>query len=315
MLLKGLISMLLGIGTVVLADGMVAIDIKPPNFKGDLEHIKILDQKELIFDKISGKKFCEASDLAYDDANGTLYMINDEGILYLFDIQLGEKIESLKPRYAKRLRFSNGDKLKGQYRDSEGLDMDESGSLIVSFEKIPRVELYDKNAKNSKAIHLPQSINYIENYRGENKALESVLNHSKYGILTAPERPLKGFKSNQMRIYASSGKKWDYLSSKIKHNSITAIEELEDGNLLILERAKSGALSPITITLRKLYLDKRIGTRYQSKVLAMLSSKSGWRVENFEGLTRVGKNRYLMISDGGDDAFKKSLLLYFEVAD
>jgi len=47
--------------------------------------------------------------------------------------------------------------------------------------------------------------------------------------------------------------------------------------------------------------------------LAKMNSHKGWDVDNFEGLSRVGKNRYVMISDVNDNFYQKTLLIYFEV--
>ena len=51
----------------------------------------------------------------------------------------------------------------------------------------------------------------------------------------------------------------------------------------------------------------------KTKVLAKFNSSEGWLLDNFEGLARVGKNRYVMISDDNDNFFQQTLLMYFEV--
>ncbi len=310
-----IIKTILGLLCTILAfgDGLSQIEIRPSGTNIVSQQIKILDQKELSYTKISGIKFAEASDLAYDANSSKLYMIGDEGMLYVFETKLSDKIDSLNPLYARHLSRGNGEWLKGKHGDSEGMDIDKNGDLIISFEKIPRVINFDKNGTTKLSHKLPQSLINIDRYRSKNKALESVLLHSKYGIITAPERPLKGYKGRQKRIYSLDGKTWDYITDNIPHNSITAIEELDDGNLLILERAKSGRLSPITITLRKLYLDQKEGTNYKTEILAMMKSRDGWSLDNFEGLTKVGKNRFLMVSDDNGSIFQKSILVYFKV--
>jgi hypothetical protein len=51
----------------------------------------------------------------------------------------------------------------------------------------------------------------------------------------------------------------------------------------------------------------------KSKYLAAFDSYKGWHIDNFEGLTKVGKNRFLMISDDNDSFFQKTLLVLFEI--
>ncbi len=76
--------------------------------------------------------------------------------------------------------------------------------------------------------------------------LESVTYHSKYGILIAVEYPIKGSKKYQT-IYSLRGKEWHFKAEKYKNSAVTAIEVMDDGNILVLERAYSGILNPMTI--------------------------------------------------------------------
>ncbi len=50
-----------------------------------------------------------------------------------------------------------------------------------------------------------------------------------------------------------------------------------------------------------------------SKILAKLETEKGWNIDNFEGLAKVDKNRYLMISDDNGSPLQKTLLVLFEV--
>lgn len=301
-----------------MASGLMAVDIldvdiRPDEDKTKTKYIKILDQKELKFGQISGIGFAEASDLAYDPERNKLYMVGDEGILYAFSTRLTDKIEAITPLYAKVLSDQNGNNLPKNLADSEGLEIDTDGNLIISFEKTPRIERYSPNGKRIGKIPTSQNISVVGRYRKANKMLESVTYHKKYGFLTAPELPFIGVHPSLKTIYSNGGKSWSYRSANIPNNSITALQSMDNGNLLILERAKNGALSPITITLRELYLDQPMGRYYKTERLLTMSSKDGWVLDNFEGLARVGNNRYLMISDNNDTIFQKTILVYFEI--
>jgi len=66
--------------------------------------------------------------------------------------------------------------------------------------------------------------------------------------------------------------------------------------------------------LTKVHLDKCNALRIcKSETLAKLDSADGWRLDNSEGLTRVDKNRYLMVSDDNENIFQKTLLVLFEI--
>jgi hypothetical protein len=44
-----------------------------------------------------------------------------------------------------------------------------------------------------------------------------------------------------------------------------------------------------------------------------MDSQKGWHIDNFEGLTKVGKNLYLMVSDDNESIFQKTLFVLFEL--
>ena len=47
--------------------------------------------------------------------------------------------------------------------------------------------------------------------------------------------------------------------------------------------------------------------------LARLANGDGWSVDNFEGLTRLGGQRYLMVSDDNFSLMQRTLLTCFAV--
>jgi hypothetical protein len=74
----------------------------------------------------------------------------------------------------------------------------------------------------------------------------------------------------------------------------------------------------VVITLKKVWLKQcrkkgKKGGNCKSEILAQFSSGDGWQVDNFEGLAKVGKNRYVIVSDDNDRFFQRTLLVYFEV--
>lgn len=288
------------------------VDITPPDTNQTIGRIKILDQKEIILESIDGIRFAEASDLAYDAKAQRLYVVGDKGVLYVFDALFSDKIETLSPLHAYRLTKEKGKHFRKKV-DSEGLDFDRRGELLVSFERRPKIGSFTLTGQRIAKHKLPNPLNNKKQYRSRNKMLESVALHPQYGILTISEFPLKQHKLRYQTLYALSGKQWHFLAEPEQKSAVTAIAVMDDGNILILERAYTTLTEPRYTTLKKLYLDRCNTGLCQTEILAKMNSASGWMIDNFEGLTRVAAHRYLMVSDDNNNFFQRTLLVYFEV--
>ena len=131
--------------------------------------------------------------------------------------------------------------------------------------------------------------------------------------MTAAEWPLKRDNKKKQTIYALSGREWHFKAEPEANSAISAMEVMDDGNVLVLERSFSGYLNPFVITLKKVYLGRCSKGWCETKVLAKMNSHKGWAVDNFEGLVKVSPQRYLMVSDDNNNFFQKTLLFYFEV--
>ena len=303
----------------LLQAGSFSVNITPDSGQTTFSKIKFLDQKQLMYNHIDGVKFSELSDLAYDAPSKELFMISDEGKLFSFRAVFTDKIEKLEPLYAVKLRKKHGKKFKKWRRDSEGMTLDEKGHLIISFEGKAKIAWFHKNSEKKgqliRKYKLPKSLKKSDNYRSRNKSLEALAWHTKYGIVTAAEWPLKKYDKKQQTIYALSGKKWHFKAEPEARSAISAIEVMDDGNFLVLERSFVSYLNPFVVTLKKVYVDHCKKGMCKTEVLLKMNSHESWGVDNFEGLARVGKNRYVMISDDNDNFFQKTLLIYFEVLD
>lgn len=300
---------------VDLFGGVKEVDIVPPHAK--LQHIKILDQVELQYRVIDSEKFSEISDIAYLPSKEKLFMISDEGILFVFHAKFGEKIEALKPIEATKLTKKDGKPFKKWRKDSEGLTLDGKGRLLVSFEGKAKIGWFHKNSEKIgqriKKYKIPALLRNQKNYRSRNKSLEALAWHPKYGVLTVTEWPLKRDHKKKQTVYALNGKKWHFKAEPEPRSAVSAIEVTDDGNLLVLERSYTGLMDPFVVTLKKVYLNRCNKGWCHTEILAKMNSHQGWDVDNFEGLARVGKNRYVMVSDDNDNFFQRTLLIYFEV--
>ncbi|SHO81084.1 lipoprotein [hydrothermal vent metagenome] len=292
---------------------MSNIDITPWGNSKNFMGIEILDQKSLHYDNIDGVKFCEISDLAYNRKSHKLYMVSDEGRIFEFKAIFNDKISKLTPIKAVNISKKNGKKFRNYRRDSEGATLDYKGRLVLSFEGRPKVARFGSDGRMLYKYHIPKAISKIRYLRGKNKGIEALAYHYKYGFLMATEYPIKKNPKSIQSIYSSKGKKWHFSASSYKHSAITAIEVMSDGNILVLERAFNGLFNPFIITLKKVYINNSKNSFCRSEVLATMDNSKGWDIDNFEGLTRVGKDRYIMISDDGDNFYQNTLLIYFKI--
>lgn len=298
-----------------LRGGIFPAEIRPEGMRSDrVGAIRILDQRELLFGAIDGRHFSEISDLAFLPRKHWLFMISDEGRLFRFRARFGDKIRELEPREASEIRKKSGKRLKKWRRDSEGLTLDGKERLYASFEGRPRVARLSYDGRILRRLKLPPQIAKEKRMWRRNKGLEALTWHPRYGLVTAPEYPVRDASRKIQTLYSLSGRRWSYRRGGEPNSAITALEVLANGNFLILERAYDGPLSPMVVTLRELQIDRCAGRRLcPTRVLARFDSARGWAVENFEGLARVGEDRFVMISDDNDNFFQKTVMVYFEV--
>ena len=313
------IALLLCLSFFSLSAGSFSVDITPSSQTTTYGKIKFLDQKQLMYNHINDVKFSEISDLAYYKKKHKLFMISDEGRLFTFKARFTDKIDVLEPIEAVKLTKKYGKKFKRWRKDSEGMTLDGNGHLLISFEGKAKIAWFHKNSEKKgqliRKYKLPKALKNSDNYRSRNKSLESLAWHAKYGIVTATEWPLKQYDKKKQTIYALSGKKWHFKAEPEARSAVSAIEVMEDGNFLVLERSFVSYLDPFVVTLKKVYINQCKKGMCKTEVLLKMNSHKSWGVDNFEGLTRVGKNRYVMISDDNDNFFQKTLLIYFEVLD
>lgn len=120
---------------------------------------------------------------------------------------------------------------------------------------------------------------------------------------------MKGKPRTLHTLYGLS-KSWSFNAYPAENSSITALETLPDGNMLVLERAWSGFPNPLVVSLR--YLDfKQCPKKGACPIQDIQVFSSLLALDNFEGLTHVDGNRYLMISDDGGGDWQRTLLTAF----
>ena len=277
--------------------------------------------KSTIFNSIPVK---ELSGIAWDNDEKILYTVSDEGYLYHLEVTINNnQLDGVKVIFAVKLVDSSGNPLKGKYRDSEGLSTLNTNNgkqgdtqLFISFENKPRIVKFSTKGRMISAIKLPKKINKKSKFRHKNKALESVAYHPKYGVITAAEYPIKYRTQTIQTLFSSTGKEWSFERSKAPNSGITGLEILENGDVLVLERAYKNPFIPVVINLRRLQLDQCNKDRLcKAEAIARFDASDGWSIDNFEGLAHYKDNQYFMISDDNNSIFQKTILVLFEVID
>lgn len=268
------------------------------------DNIKFLDAKEVVFSKYKGIKFSELSGIEYK--NGRVYGISDKGYLYHMSINLkNDRINSLSLDKAIKVKSSQ----KKSKIDTEGIIFRDD-YFYISFEREPKVEKISLNGKSIKIQKIDKELKKLKNYQDANKGLEAIAYSQKYGIITAPEVPLKN-KTGFVHILYAKDKAW----SVPYKAPLSSMAFMGKNKLLLIQRDFNKKTFKAKVFLTQVDLKKCIFDVCSSDVLLTMNSKKGWNIDNFEGLAKVNKNRFLMISDNNDNPKQKTLLVLFEVLD
>ena len=270
--------------------------------------IEFLDTKVLSFEKVDHEKFFGISALEYDKKRKLLYMLSDRARLFTFFIDIkNKKIATLKPISSCRLKNIYGKNFFLYQSDSEGISKI-GDSFYISFESRHPKILRFKNCKQVGSVKLPKILRSSWYYQGKNRTLESLEYNKKFGLITAAEKRLKKTKKGWHAIFNSNGKICEF--KKDDKLSLVDFESDERGDLIALFRKFDFSTFGFIVKLKKIYLQKGI---CKTKDLATLKTSDGDRIDNYEGIVKVGKNLYLMISDDNDKFFEKTLLTLFLV--
>jgi len=285
--------------------------------------IRFLGAIRLSKTSVNGLKVRELSDLAWDNDQGILYAVSDNGhLLHLRPVFTGDILTGVDLLNAYPLRNADGKILQGPMSDAEGLDIIKStngkkgdSELIISFERKPRVLRYNPDGTLIDAYVLPPPLRDISDYSDSNRALEAVTIHPEMGVLTGPERPLKNAETGLMTIYSLNGHQWTITPYDPEHGALVALLALDDGSILILERSYSSIFQPVTFALRRIRISSVNPANNPVSVeeVVHFSTRDQLAIDNFEGLTHHKENRFFMISDDNNSVIQKNLLVYFEI--
>jgi hypothetical protein len=280
--------------------------------------IRLLGTLRLPTMPVSGLVPNGLSGLAWDEAAGFLYAVSDQGNLFHLHPEFtAGQLSGARFVAAWPLRGADGNPLRDPDRDAEGLALAPpvrggGTELLISFEADIRLARYRPDGTWVRDEPLPPLLRNPRVYSNPNKALEAVTWTPEWGILLAPEQPLRGARPDTVPIVAADGRQWQYPLYPAPNSGLVALEALPDGSLLTLERAFVSLSRPLVIALRRTRPVKTSGPLAVTDI-AVFSTADGWLLDNFEGLTRHRDRCFFMISDDNGNLWQNTLLVYFEL--
>ncbi|QFR48535.1 esterase-like activity of phytase family protein [Sulfurimonas lithotrophica] len=260
--------------------------------------LKVLDIYEY-----KNKDIRELSALAYD--GNILYALSDYGQLHHFKLDIKNKKIKLSLVKSFKLRNKKNKPLKKKESDAESLVYKDK-KLYISFERKHRIDAFTLDGKKIKKLKLNEELLDKDKYKSKNKGLEALAYSEKYGFITAPEAP---FIDNGTHILYTVDN-----SFKIKKNGyITALEFMSKNKLIVLERDFNNLTRRQLITISLVNLKKCNFGKCKKQILKVFDSYKDKNVDNFEGLTKLDNNLFLMVSDDNANFLQKTLFVLFEV--
>ena len=282
--------------------------------------IKLLAIGQLTNISINGFKVSELSGLAWDEDEKILYTLSDNG--YLFHLRPAfnkDQLIDVQSLAGFALRDENNKPLGGKYADSEGITIEKNNNgisgdttLLICFEGNPRVVRYYPNGDYINTLTLPDMLSDTTRYHGKNKSLEAISLHDQYGILVGTEYPLKETEQGMLSIYSIQGNDWHVPAINKDYGALVDMTVLEDGSILLLERAYTWIWPEFDVTLHRVTLSENDITH---ELIARFAPGNDLFNDNFEGITIYRNNYLFMISDDNNHPLKRTLLIYFCMPD
>jgi len=311
--------------TLVVTLGQTAGgDPATPSLTGELfnfdksKRAKITSTYRIQGDKLNDISAAGLSGIAWDQDENSLYVVSDFGDIFDFSISIvNDKIQKVKLIAQYPLRDKSGKRLKGKLNDAEGLDVANARNgiagdteLIVAYERRPRVTIHSPYGVWLDTITLGELLASRKNHRKPNKSIETVLVHSKYGLLLGPEVAMAGQSPLHHVIFNQNGdQSWSFRTGLNETTSFSGMEELGNGDLLVLERTFDDISSPFDITLRRINFSECVpGSICEAETLMIANSQEHLNLDNFEGLAKIDDGRYLMVSDNNENKTQRNLL-------
>jgi hypothetical protein len=289
-------------GLAILVSLLHALGAKPAE-SAELPVAEILDRVSVPAADRNGNEISELSGLAWDADEQLLYGVSDSGFIVHFRIAIaGNKISKIAPilvapieEYEGLLSWSLSNAEAVLARNSTNGKKSDT-ELVVALEDGPVIARFTPGGQFIAEIKLPAPLAKRSAYISNNKRLESVSETPGHVMITAPEAPLVGEPEDVHTIYAENGATWSFKAVQPFRSSIKDIERLPDGRLLILERTRDDASKANQAHLRLLDTAS-CTTGTLCDVIDVVPSDANAMAMDFEGLTRIAPDLYLLVTD------------------
>lgn len=279
--------------------------------------LQALGKTEIAATGKDGVPVNELSGLAWDADEKLLYAVSDGGVLHHFRLQLeGDRIAAIEHVFSAPLAAPAAGKTVTNAEGLAAVNGDDgkpgNSELLVAFEDGPAIARFTAQGQWIADVALPGPLAEAGNYAKKNSRLESVVFDKTHGVLTAPERPLRGEPETLHKIYAGAGATWAFEAAQ-PDGRLKAIETMADGGLLVLERTEA-ADGARAAHLRHLDL-AACAAGGQCAVPDLAATPDPLLVDNFEGLARLTDSLFLIVTDRTKKDVEPTSFVLFKLTD
>ncbi|MBA8908064.1 esterase-like activity of phytase family protein (plasmid) [Aminobacter sp. NyZ550] len=279
--------------------GASALVLAAPVMAGSSE-LAVLDSRPAPATAPDGQSINELSGLAWDADEKLLYAVSDDGVLHHFRLEIADgRIANLEPVQSVPLRAG----VAPQVVNAEGLAVSNGNNgkqgdtqLLVAFEDGPAIHRVKPDGTVLGALQLPEALADAAKYSEANSRLEAVAIAGSLGVVTAPEEALLSEPGDTHTIHGLDGRRWSFATFQPKRSNLKAIEPMPEGRLLLIERTRQQKGAPSIGRLR-VFDPNTCGEANVCAVENLDPGVSQLLTDNFEGLTGLGGDLYLLVTD------------------
>lgn len=272
-----------------------------------LAALALLDVHVLSAVDIGGQRPSELSGLAWDPDEARLYAVSDRGRLFTFALEIEHgRIAALVPLAGTLIGGARKPNAEALWLRRSHNGRPPNGELVLADESEIDAVVLDLKGQPKGREPLPEALRAREKWHNASSGVEALAWHGRHGLVAAPQRPLRGSPPGVHRVYAGSGQVWAFLTYPGGRSSIKAIELVDEGRLLVLEKVKQGD-GHLTV-LRELRLDGCARDVPCNAPAALLQDSQLLPDDNFEGMACIAIDLCLLVTDSGGSSAGRTLL-------
>ena len=275
--------------------------------------VEVLDTRIWSEPRINDLKIAELSGLAYDPDTSRLYAVSDRSRLFVLDLDVtGDRLTTLEPLEGHRLTGPDGVRMRDLGFNPEGITQVEGDRLTIVSEAGPRIARFSLTGEWIEDLDVPAAVQDPTQQRGKNDGLEAIGRHPTLGLVMAPEQPLATEPRKIHTIYSSDGRRLTFDSADIGSTNIKSLEVMSDGRLLILERDKTK--DDRLLTFLRVLDPATCPVQGSCATHLARIEVPGIFDADFEGLTHISEDLYLIVSDDKIGKDERSVFALLRVA-